>query len=81
MKIAIALSGGVDSATSLYLLKQAGHDVFGLFMKNWEEEDESGACIAEKDAEDARAVCDLWVSPFIALILPRNIGRMSLSTF
>ena len=56
MKIAVALSGGVDSATALYLLKKAGHDVFGLFMKNWEEE-QDGACIAEKDADDARAVC------------------------
>lgn len=67
MKIAVALSGGVDSATSLYLLKQAGHDVFGLFMKNWEEEDEKGTCIAEKDAEDARAVCDLLGVPFYSV--------------
>lgn len=63
MKIAVALSGGVDSATSLYLLKQEGHDLFGLFMKNWEEE-KDGACIAEKDAEDAKAVCDLLGIPF-----------------
>ncbi len=64
MKIAVALSGGVDSATSLYLLKKEGHDLFGLFMKNWEEDDESGTCIAEKDAEDARAVCNLLGVPF-----------------
>lgn len=66
MKIAVALSGGVDSATSLYLLKQQRHDLFGLFMKNWEEEKE-GACIAEQDAEDARAVCDLLDIPFYAV--------------
>ncbi|MCP5506396.1 MAG: tRNA 2-thiouridine(34) synthase MnmA [Chlamydiales bacterium] len=66
MKIAVALSGGVDSATSLYLLKQQGYDLFGLFMKNWEEEKE-GACIAEQDAEDARAVCDLLDIPFYAV--------------
>ncbi|MEM8727581.1 MAG: tRNA 2-thiouridine(34) synthase MnmA [Chlamydiota bacterium] len=64
MKIAVAFSGGVDSATSLYLLKQLGHDVFGLFMKNWEEEWENGACIAEKDAEDARIVCNRLGVPF-----------------
>jgi tRNA-specific 2-thiouridylase len=66
MKIAVALSGGVDSATALYLLKKAGHDVFGLFMKNWEEE-QDGACIAEKDADDARAVCDLLNVPYYSV--------------
>lgn len=66
MKIAVALSGGVDSATSLYLLKKAGHDIFGLFMKNWEEE-QDGACIAEKDADDARAVCDLLDVPYYSV--------------
>ncbi len=66
MKIAVALSGGVDSATSLYLLKKAGHDVFGLFMKNWEEE-RDGACIAEKDADDARAICDLLDVPYYSV--------------
>lgn len=66
MKIAVALSGGVDSAVSLFLLKQAGHDVFGLFMKNWEEEKE-GHCIAEQDAEDARAICDLLNVPFYSV--------------
>ncbi|MCB1115342.1 MAG: tRNA 2-thiouridine(34) synthase MnmA [Chlamydiia bacterium] len=63
MKIGVALSGGVDSATSLYLLKKEGHDLFALYMKNWEEEKE-GVCIAEKEADDARAVCDLLGIPF-----------------
>ena len=67
MRIAVALSGGVDSATALYLLKQNGQDVFGLFMKNWEEEDEMGTCMAQKDAEDAMAVCDLLGVPFYAV--------------
>ncbi len=66
MKIAVALSGGVDSATSLYLLKKAGHEVFGLFMKNWEEE-QDGTCIAKKDADDARAVCDLLDVPYYSV--------------
>jgi len=66
MKIAVALSGGVDSAVSLYLLKKAGHDVFGLFMKNWEET-KDGSCIAEEDAEDAKSVCDLLNVPFYSV--------------
>lgn len=64
MKIAVALSGGVDSSTALYLLKKGGHDVFGLFMKNWEEKDGDGACLAEEDFEDAQRVCQILDVPY-----------------
>lgn len=56
MKIAVGLSGGVDSAVALLLLKSSGHEVFGLFMKNWEEDD-SEECSASEDLEYATAVC------------------------
>ena len=55
--VIVGLSGGVDSAVSALLLKQAGHDVQGLFMSNWEE-DEEGYCTSAEDFQDARRVCD-----------------------
>ena len=57
-EIMVALSGGVDSAVSAWLLQSQGHRVAGMFMKNWEEDDRLGACSAEEDAADAQAVAD-----------------------
>lgn len=55
--IIVALSGGVDSAVTALLLLRAGHDVQGLFMHNWEE-DEAGYCTSAQDFQDARRVAD-----------------------
>ena len=58
-RVMVGLSGGVDSAVSAYLLKQQGHEVVGIFMKNWEDDDDSGYCSSNVDFVDAAAVADV----------------------
>ena len=58
MKVIVGLSGGVDSAVSAWLLKEQGHDVLGIFMKNWEDDDNSEYCSSREDLVDAVSVAD-----------------------
>ncbi len=58
-RIVVGLSGGVDSAVTAWLLKKAGHEVVGLFMKNWEEDDDDEYCSSRQDFLDAASVADV----------------------
>ena len=61
--VVVGLSGGVDSAVAALLLKQQGHAVTGLFMKNWEEDDSVDQCTAEEDLKVVRTVCEILGIP------------------
>ena len=58
-RVVVGLSGGVDSAVSAWLLKQQGHEVVGIFMKNWEDDDDSEFCSSRQDFLDAASVADV----------------------
>ena len=66
-KVVIGMSGGVDSSVAAYLLKEQGYDVIGVFMKNWEEKDDRGVCVAEKDYEDVIKVCEQLDIPYYSI--------------
>lgn len=62
--VVVGMSGGVDSSVSAALLKEHGYRVIGMFMKNWDEQDPSGACTTEKDFSDVAKVCDRLDIPY-----------------
>jgi tRNA-specific 2-thiouridylase len=65
MKVMLGISGGVDSSVAALRLLEDGHDVEGLFMQNWEEDDrDAGTCTAETDRKDAVSVCGRLGIPF-----------------
>ncbi len=71
-KIVVGLSGGVDSSVAAYLLKEAGHEVIGVTMQIWQEEDnltqeENGGCCGLSAVEDARRVAQMLEIPYYVM--------------
>ncbi len=56
--VVVGLSGGVDSSVAALLLKQQGWNVVGLFMKNWEDDDDDEYCSSRQDLIDVMSVAD-----------------------
>ena len=61
--VIVGMSGGVDSSVAAALLAEQGFNVIGLFMHNWEEQEQSGNCTAETDFADAKNVCSTLKIP------------------
>lgn len=77
-RVVVGLSGGVDSSVSAYLLKQQGYDVVGLFMKNWEDDEE---CPAAVDLEDVAAVSQKLKIPFYTVNFVKEYRENVFSEF
>ncbi|KRM89188.1 tRNA 2-thiouridine(34) synthase MnmA [Liquorilactobacillus vini] len=66
-RVVVGMSGGVDSSVVAYLLKQQGYDVVGVFMKNWDDKDDSGVCTATQDYEDVAKVANQIGIPYYSI--------------
>lgn len=77
LKVAIAISGGVDSSVSALLLKK-NYDVIALFMKNW---DDGPDCPAEKDYQDALSVCERLKIPLYTLNFTKEYENLVFKDF
>lgn len=80
-RIVVGMSGGVDSAVAALILKRQGYDVLGVFMKNWDEEDENGICIADEDYAFVRQVCDKIDIPYYSINFVKEYKERVFSYF
>jgi tRNA-specific 2-thiouridylase len=91
MKIAIAMSGGVDSSAAAAILKEQGHELVGFTMQLWDQRrgintDENGdplpsRCCSLDDVYDARRVAEELDFPFYVLNLERDFDRAVVQPF
>lgn len=79
-RVIVGMSGGVDSSVAALRLLEAGHEVHGLFMSNWAE-DEEGYCQAAEDFQDAREVCELLGVPLHRVDFSREYRERVFAAF
>ena len=80
-RVVVGMSGGVDSTVAALLLKRAGYDVVGLFMKNWEEDDDDAYCSTREDLIDAAAASDVIGIPLEAVNFAAEYKEHVFATF
>jgi tRNA-uridine 2-sulfurtransferase len=80
-RIVVGMSGGVDSSVAALLLQRQGYDVIGVFMKNWDEQDENGVCTSTADWEDVQDVCQRIGIPFYAVNFEKEYRERVFSHF
>ncbi len=85
-KVAIGMSGGVDSSVAAYLLKEQGYEVIGVTMQIWQEEDplalaENAGCCGLSAVDDARRVADMLGIPYYVLNFKREFKEHVINYF
>ena len=86
MKVAVALSGGVDSSVAAALLQAAGHQVVGITLQQWPRDDEAelekhGGCCSLSAVSDARRVPGILGIPYYVWNLEREFGERVIQPF
>jgi tRNA-specific 2-thiouridylase len=86
MKVAVAMSGGVDSSVAAALLQAQGHDVVGVTLQQWprddmEESAKHGGCCSLNAVEDARRVASLLGIPYYCWNLEKEFGERVIEPF